>query len=317
MSMNRARVALGLIVTATLLTTGCKPVPDLTPRISQEAPPRSMVSESTIIVAGSVTSLDSRKSRVSEDQRLELVDVGVKVDAVFKGSVSSRNLNFYRYDCAANCRADYARAMLHTGQRYVFMLVREGDHLRSVQDLSASHFAIAQAADLSMISTEEAAHAVARAVLQSGNSNDATELANTLFVRRAIANNLIGRAQTIQLLKPLLSSPSLELRREACFALAEAMYDYDGCLSRLVADSAVSEALKNRARRRLTALTTLQGQLHSTFLTNPARWLDATAGKEDPRAIDDLLRMLNDHPDREVREQAARMIIRRKGEALF
>jgi hypothetical protein len=300
--------SLYLILAVCFLNNGCSTAPDLVPRILEDESPRSLVSASTNIVAGTITRVReiAHRERLFEEKRLRLMEISIRPDAVFKGSTSPKTLSFYRYDCVANCRDRYAY-QLQPGYRYIFLLVAEGTLNRSTQDVHASFFPVAHTGQLSVMQGG-VLHSLARAVLQPGNDADAMDFANTLFIRRAISNDLVGREQTIYLLKPLLHSTSQDLRRETCFALAEAMHDYEGCLARLVADTSLTETQRNRVKKRLVALTTLQGQLHSVFLTDPVRWLEATAGTEDPRDIHDLLRVLMQHPDSAVREQAVRML---------
>lgn len=295
---------------ACLLIAACGSGRDLVPRVFPDNSPRALVDASTAVVIGSVTKVRkvSGKHRSFGDQQLELTEINVTSDASIKGTISSDKLTFYRYDCVENCRNGDIASSLQVGGRYVLLLVNDGPHLRSTQDVYASSFPVAQAGRLSGVEGDDTRHLVARSVLQSGSHADALELSRTLFTRRGISNDLVGRNKTIQLLKPLLRDPTPDLRREACFALAEAMYDFQGCLARLAADTSATETERNRARRRLNALETLQTQLHSVFMKDPERWLGATAGTEDRQNIRDLLELLSEHPDAAVRAQALRIL---------
>jgi hypothetical protein len=232
----------------------------------------------------------------------------VSVDKVLKGHWPNRKLTFYRYDCAAYCR-DANPTLVQADHRYVFMLVDEDEDLRSTRDVVGSFYPVAQTGDLSLSTSRDPAYLVAQAVLQPGHDKETAEWTRSLFRRSAISNELVGAAQTIHFLAPLLGHPSADLRREACFLLAEAMFDYQGCLSRMIADPFEDETVRYRAKKRLAGLTITQQRLHSVFMTNPDRWLAAVAGP-DPEAVKDRLSVLTEHPDVAVREQAMRVLRR-------
>lgn len=105
---------------------------------------------------------------------------------------------------------------------------------------------------------------------------------------------------------PLVKASAIMLR-----VLAKAMYDYQGCLTRIIADPSADETVKYRAKKRLAGLGITQQRLHSVFLTDPERWLEAMVGP-DPEATKDLLNLLGEHPDTVVREQAMRVLQRFK-----
>lgn len=285
---------------------------DLAPTILTEASPSAIVDGSTTIILGHVVRVDvvNTKGPIYDGNPLELLMIKIEVESIFKGSQSDRSPTFYRYDCARYCR-DGHPSRIEAGQRYVFMLVTDGKHLRSTRDVAGSFFSVAQTGELSINTAQDPRYLVAQAVLAPGQNSEIDAFIRALAIRSDISIDLVGRTQTVQFLAPLLGHASADLRREACFVLAKAMYDYQGCLSRILVDPFEDEGVRVRAKKRLAALGIMRQRLHSAFLTNPERWLEAMVGP-DPNAIKDLLNLLSSDPDMLVRKQAARVLERSK-----
>ena len=242
----------------------------------------------------------TRSGPFYDGNRLELLKVDVEVDDILKGHYADRRLIFYRYDCAVYCR-DAHPTLIQAGHRYVFMLVDTGNRLRSTRDVVGSFFSVSQTADPSLSASRDPAYLVAQSVLQPARDHETVDWTRSLFRRSAVSTDLVGLAQTIRFLAPLLDHPSADLRREACFLLADAMHDYRGCLSHIVSDPSENEIVRYRARQRIEGLEAMQKELHSTFLSDPLRWVEAMAGG-NPKEMKDRLSLLSGHPDMVVRK---------------
>ena len=130
-----------------------------------------------------------------------------------------------------------------------------------------------------------------------------------VFNARAIARVLLGRAKTIELLRPALSRLEKEVRIAACLVLAEAMFDFEGCLKRLIQDDQTSPEEKRMLEKRLAAVSESSCQLRTAFLSStPGRWIESTAAGTKPEDIADLLTVLTLNPNPAVKRKACTLL---------
>jgi hypothetical protein len=148
---------------------------------------------------------------------------------------------------------------------------------------------------------------IARILLEPSSPAEAYALADHLFSVRAITRDLVGRTDTLEILKPLLAHSDPVVRTEACLVLAEAMYDYNGCLQRLLNDPNTPRNRRIRIEKKLQALAESRRQLYY-FQIDPTRWIRSSASTADPEEAVDLLRLLSRYPDPAIRSRACHVL---------
>ena len=289
----------------------CTPRPVVGLGRTERMSAKELVQTSGIIVVGTVAKIEPVGGDVpisSSKMSARLKKVTVSPEIVIKGQANQEYLVFHRFDCTIDCsQIDYP-SWLPEGSRRVFFLTEGNGMLRAKVDLRASDIPVLSGRRTLPMPKGNDLEAVAQVLLQPGPEMDPKAFADNLFNDRAVSQELVGRAGTLKLVAPLLSYAFKTVEIQACLILAEAMYDYNGCLHRLVNDPKASEGQRRRIAKRISGLNENLKQLRKAFVNDPMPWIRASSTSEQPNDITDLLRILAGHPDPLVRRRSCEIL---------
>jgi hypothetical protein len=307
-------IAACLTIAVASVNLECQAIrPTLEPRLFKKVSVRELMDLSTDILVGKIDSAESVGTPLRIENHiksLQLKRIAVSPELYVKGSATRSQIMFYRYDCAADCSGIENLSWLPEGSRRLLFLTKDGSQLRATADVLSAALPVMTGNKTGSTVNEDKRKAIAQILLQPEPGMDSDSFASNLFSARAVARELVGRADTIELVKPLLSYPSRTVQIESCLILAEAMYDYNGCLHRFASDPTVSTESRRRIERRIEGLAENLRQLRVAFKSNPMQWVRATASSNTQADITDLLKLLARHSDAAVRRRACDILRR-------
>ncbi len=223
--MRRAFVLLA--VAATVCATSCRTKPEVNARATSALSYRELIKKSPVIVVGKVAAVKvvGPEVRKTDEHRypLRLQRVTIQAENVLKGEVRSGEMIFYRYGWSPDQPMVGPWGILVPGERAVFFLDREDGALRSTVDLYPSHIEVrsGEHAGYKRGATQSLEESIAELLLTPGADAGPEAFSQALQIASAISIELIGHADTLRLMKPLLASEEPLLKRRACSVMTE------------------------------------------------------------------------------------------------
>ncbi len=204
-----------LLFTATISAAlGQEPVPKFLWRLGLSD--SEMVAASQVIVVGRVRALNLVGSKIgaADDQGYrgpwQLVKIEADNDAVLKGDISAKTLEFFYYASLGPVMGDWND--LQIGDRCVFFLIREDGRLRAVRDFWRSSIEVGTGRPTSPMAGSVKAgrvkERIATLLLTPGDGLEPKRLARGIFRAVPLADEWIGECPTTKLLQNLLKFPS-------------------------------------------------------------------------------------------------------------
>jgi hypothetical protein len=305
------RQAFILVAAASVLS--CRPVPKLEMRTGSPLSTRELVGKSPVVVVGSAVAVTQFGPEVkSADEHgypLRLQRITAQVENVLKGTSRSRDIVFYRYGWSSDHAMLGPWGIVVPGQRNVFFLDIENGTLRSIIDLYPAQIQVLSGRHPEPISEKTIEESVAEILLTPGEAFDPEAFSQGLYLDSVRATDLIGRAGTLRLLKPLLASKQNAVRQQACLVLAEGFYGQGQCLSELAGTQVPVRAI-GAAEKAFQENLLKEASFRRLFLEDPMDWVSHEAGSRQPEAVLDVLQLLALHSDPQVRQKACDLMAR-------
>jgi hypothetical protein len=134
-----------------------------------------------------------------------------------------------------------------------------------------------------------------------------TKFSENLRLSFSTATDLVGRKRALSLASALLSEPNKAVRIEACLLVAVWAFPHRSCLATLEHDPEAGE-YAIRIKNRIIEAAELDKQLYRHFLSARAmEWVRATANPQNEAGIEEVLNLLRDHPDPQIRRKACQL----------
>jgi hypothetical protein len=196
-------------------------------RAATSLPYRELAGGSPVVVVGRVMTVKvvGPEVRTSDENQypLRLRRVIVHVENILKGMANAGEIVFYRYDWSPNHAMVGPWGIVSPGERYVFFLEREGGTLRSTVDLYPSGIEVHSGRHSSYRprkgqSTEES---IAELLPTQGEDAHLVGFARSLLIASGFSMELVGKDDTLFLLKSLLAANEPLLRQQACAVMSE------------------------------------------------------------------------------------------------
>lgn len=236
--------------------------------------------------------------------------VNVKIETILRGTFSTRDVDLERYDCDRDCGSIPALNPASLISKRIFFARRANQSLRSIVDILSSDLPVYSGSHLNFKPSTEASieKQIAHILLRPGSEFNPDLFAQHLFTTRYFSTLLIGQTDTLNLIKPFLSSGNRALHDQSCLVLAEFRFDYNDCLHNILQAKETTDDLRRVATQVLQSLRESERQLTTYFLKDPMSWVRPTARSGEPGHILDVLRLLAQNPRNEIRDRACQLI---------
>jgi hypothetical protein len=289
---------------------GCAPRPELPLNVSHLTT-REVIEKSSAVVIGEVRSIDVSGKRVRSEEGILLRRWRVEVTAlaVLRGlDQRSRTVAFFlnSYDPGVVQNGNFE--WLRVGDRRIFFLVGEGDHLRAVSDLYSTSMVFPHASVPVVRRDEKEATSdkIASVLLTQADGESAQSFASMVSAATTEALKSSSYAFVATILSQLLASPSPDIRREACLAAYEQLFASDSCVGDLER-SGIDQNLSMRvlkARGRRAYLHRLASNELREARDSPLVSYAYGVEPEDPLSVLGFLEFVSHQPDPVLRQSA-------------
>lgn len=239
MRTTRSITVARAIVAATLYwVTSCSRVPNLTPHVAYIHIP-DQVTQATLIVVGLVESEHLVRRIYSGPKEspdsLELRAVRIRVEGVLYGKSHEQHLTFYFYQVTGAWDGPEPN-MITQEDRGIFYLVKDGEVWRAPTDAYASHTDLVTGKHrISLASNKDQVRdTIAQLLLLPGEGVNVDRFLGSLDRNEALAMDLVGKMQVVQLLRRLLQNPSPQIRLGGCITLAQFPLMEKDCVPRVL-----------------------------------------------------------------------------------
>lgn len=244
----------------------------------------------------------SRQPGVSS---VRLVQIRLSVEQVIRGTANDSQLTAYYWAPEVFSNGSSLH-MPERGQRAVHYLVAEQGVLRYVTDLVRSTtpvFTGAHNQPPNAIGAGAEAK-IAAILLTPGGGMNVGEFTRNLSTTAADSLQLVGFIGTLPLLKALGKSSVWDVKWAACVQLYDSGFmGHDGCIDRLAPEAAEhGRGMELRALQAQRA--NADSRFRHAFLADPIRTAKDYALLPGNGGIADFLRVIAQHPDKELAERA-------------
>ena len=286
---------------------------------------RELISHSTAIVVGTVTSVKvTRKAVPARKQPKLLLDqtrVEIAVENALLGEVPQQlTFEFFAYSPQNGGYSGPPLFRVRSGERRIFFLTRDSGEFRSTGDVrdytlkvwSGRHKKLSPVKDmadamLDPASTEAIGNAISEVLLGLGDTYNPQAMTAELKILEETSDELAGPARTAARLALLVANESdLRLAATACLELSERYAGQSGCLSRFEKNELVPEDLRRKATEMHTTRQVWDERLKRRLRAFPLIAFDGDSIFQ----LRQELRLLLDSPDPELKQLACETLLR-------
>ncbi len=278
-ALAHARIMIWTPTLLVLLLSGCVAHPPAVelPLLVRRLGVREVINRSQLIVVGEVTNLIIQGTRRQTDTGVYVKTWAVtsRVELVLKGRCDNRQISYVLNNYEPGIGQNGNFELLSVGDRRILFLVAHGSTLRSVSDLYGTSILLPQQPVVRETGNDPSVpHKIADLLLKPASDQDRKYFGSSIETVTPTALQAAGYEYVSALLQRLMTSASIDVRREACLVSFDQLYAPVDCTNRSKAmswDDAFAKRLARAQERRsfIEALLRkpLKGNEESPLLT--------------------------------------------------
>jgi hypothetical protein len=279
--------------------------------------PVALVRHAPIVIVGVVAANEAlgppREARRIQGVGVQLRRATIDVELVLRGGeIQPRtSVHYFAQSYTSNLGGNPLHKTLlsaEVGRRYVFFLLPEKGHYRSVGDVGNYTIEVfsgrhTDRATEALGAKAPLGHKVAWLLLTPGEGLDSRRFADNIDRARSTADLVGSRQLTVSLLEKLRGKDR-RLDAAVCFELVRSFYGHSACLQTIATDPHQPQAIRDHAKQRIETASITEESLLRELRSGSGLGFGAMTYPDSYAANRQELELLLQHPNEEVRRRA-------------